>query len=330
MQTRRLTASLAAGLVALAGLAGCRTDPNVAAYVGDEQVTVDELDAAVEARLDDPALAEATEGREDEFTRLVLTRLVQAELYDLVAQRYGVTVDDGDVQARLTELLGGEDPEALYAQAAAQGVGRADILETVRQQLLRQRLAEAEGLAGGLTEEELRADYEEALPSLSQVRLGFVTVPDQAAADAAVAALEADPAAYAELAAQYPGPTTLPEVVPRSPDQVPPPLADAVAAAAPNTATAVTVPDVPGVVVVFVGEPVVPSFEEVRPQLEEAARAEVDSAAQELVAEVRADVDVTVNPRFGTIEGGAIVPADGGAVDILEEAGGSAPAAAGD
>ena len=329
VQTRRLTASLAVGLVALAGVAGCRTDPGVAAYVGEEQVTVDELTTAVDTRLEDPALAQAAVGREDEFTRLVLTRLVTSELYDRFAQRYGVTVDDADVQARLDELLAGEDPEAVYAQAAAQGVARADVFETVRQQLLRQRVAESEGL-GGVTEEQLRAAYEEQLPALTQVRLGYVNVPDQAAADAAVATLQADPGAYPAVAAQFPGETTLPEVTTRAPDQVPAPLADAIASAAPNSATSLTVPDLPGVLVVFVGEPAVPSFEEVRPQLEESARGESDAAAQQLVADVRAGIDVTVNPRFGVIEEGAIVPSDGGVVDILEEAGGTAPAAAGD
>ncbi|SHN88683.1 peptidyl-prolyl cis-trans isomerase SurA [Geodermatophilus obscurus] len=330
MQTRRLTASLAVGLVALAGVAGCRTDPGVAAYVGDEQVTVDELTTAVDTRLEDPALAAAATGREDEFTRLVLNRLVQAELYDRFAQRYGVTVDDGDVRARLDELLAGEDPEALYAQAAAQGVARADVVETVRQQVLRQRVAEAQGLAGGLSEEELRAAYQEQAPSLAQVRLGYVNVPDQATADAAVAALNADPGAYPAVAAQYPGAATLPEVMTRAPDQVPAPLADVVASAVPNSATSLTLPDLPGVLVVFVGEPAVPSFEEARPQLEETARGESDAAVQQLVADVSAGIDVTVNPRFGVIEDGTIAPSDGGVVDILEEAGGTAPAAAGD
>jgi peptidyl-prolyl cis-trans isomerase SurA len=329
VQTRRLTASLAAGLVALAALAGCRTDPGVAAYVGEEQVTVDELTTAVDSRLEDPALAQAAAGREDEFTRLVLNRLVQAELYDRFAQRYDVTVDDGDVQARLDELLAGEDPEAVYAQAAAQGVARADVFETIRQQLLRQRVAESQGL-GGVSEEQLRTAYDDALPGLTQVRLGYVNVPDQAAADAAVAALQADPGAYPAIAAQFPGEATLPEVTPRAPDQVPAPLADVVTSAAPNTATSLTVPELPGVLVVFVGEPVVPSFEEVRPQLEETARGDADAAAQQLVAEFRAGIDVTVNPRFGVIEEGAIVPSDGGVVEILEEAGGTTPAAAGD
>jgi hypothetical protein len=330
VQKRRLTASLAVGLVALAGVAGCRSDPSVAAYVGDEQVTVDELQTAVDTRLEDPALAQAATGREDEFTRLVLTRLVTAEVYDRVAQRYGVTVDDADVQARLDELLAGEDPEAVYAQAAAQGVARADVFETVRQQLLRQRVAESQGLAGEPSEEELRAAYEQQAPSLAQVRLGYVNVPDQAAADAAVATLNADPGAYPTIAAQYPGQATLPEVTARAPADVPAPLADVVSGAAPNSATSLTVPDLPGVLVVFVGEPAVPSFEEVRPDLEEAARADADAAAQELVTDVRADIDVTVNPRYGVIEDGAVVPSGDGVVDLLEEAGGTAPAAAGD
>ncbi|MGY1760523.1 SurA N-terminal domain-containing protein [Geodermatophilus sp. SYSU D00779] len=330
MQTRRLTASLAVGLVALAGVAGCRSDPSVAAYVGNEQVTVDELQTAVDTRLEDPALAQAATGREDEFTRLVLTRLVTAELYERVAQRYGVTVDDAEVQARLDELLAGEDPEAVYAQAAAQGVARADVFETVRQQLVRQRVAESQGLAGELGEEELRAAYEQQAPSLAQVRLGYVNVPDQAAADAAVAALNADPGAYPAIAAQYPGQATLPEVTTRAPADVPAPLADVVGSAAPNSATSLTVPELPGVLVVFVGEPAVPSFEEARPDLEEAALADADAAAQELVADVRAGIDVTVNPRYGAIEDGAVVPTDDGVVDLLEEAGGTAPAAAGD
>ncbi|SNS73100.1 peptidyl-prolyl cis-trans isomerase SurA [Geodermatophilus pulveris] len=330
MHTRRLTASLAVGLVALAGVAGCRTDPGVAAYVGEEEVTVGELQTAVDTRLEDPALAQAAAGREDEFTRLVLTRLVNAEVYDRFAQRYGVTVDEADVRARLDELLAGEDPEAVYAQAAAQGVARADVFESIRQQLLRQRVAESEGLVDGVTEEELRAAYSAALPSLSQSRVGYVNVPDQAAADAAVAALAADPAAYPAIAAQYPGEATLAEVTAVAPADLPPQLADTVAATPPDTATSLTVPELPGVLVVFVGEPVVPTFEEARPQLEQTARGEAAAAGEPLVEEVRAGVDVTVNPRFGVLEEGAIVPSGDGVVELLEEDGGAAAAAAGD
>jgi SurA N-terminal domain/PPIC-type PPIASE domain len=320
VRTPRLTATLALGLAVLAGVAGCRTSPNVAAYVGNEQVTVAELQAAVDERLANPDLAAATQGREDEFTRLVLNRMVQSEVYAKAAAQYGVTVDDAEVQARIDELIGDQDPEQVYAQAAAQGVGRADVFDTVRQQIVRQRIAAEQGVDAGLSEEQLRAAYQQQLPTLSQVQLGYVTVPDQAAADAAVATLQADPAAYPTIAAQYPGSTTLPQVQPRSRDQVPSVIADQVTAAAPNTAFSTTVSEVPGVLVVFVGEPIAPSFEEARPQLEQAAQAQVDSAAQQLVADVRNGLHIRVNPRFGTLDQGQIVPDDSGVVDILDAA----------
>ncbi|HEX2074109.1 MAG TPA: SurA N-terminal domain-containing protein [Geodermatophilus sp.] len=319
MRTPRLTASLTVGLIAVAGLAGCRTSPNVAAYVGNEEVTVAELETAVDERRADPDLAAATEGRETEYTRSVLTQLVRGEIYAEAAQRYDIRVSDDEVQARLEELLEGQDPEALYAQAAAQGVSRTDILGTVREQIVRLRIAESEGLAAGLDEASLRARYEEVRDQLAQVRLGYITVPDQATANAVLAQLTTDPASYPALAAQYPSPVTLPTLEPRPADQVPSVLADQVARAAPNTGFTVEVPDVGGVVVAFVGEPAVPTFEEVRPDLEEEARTAVDDAAQELVADVRADLDITVNPRFGSIREGAIVEADSGVVDILDD-----------
>jgi peptidyl-prolyl cis-trans isomerase SurA len=36
---------------------------------------------------------------------------------------------------------------------------------------------------------------------------------------------------------------------------------------------------------------------------------------------VRSDLDVTVNPRYGVLEDGQVVPADGGVVQLLEDAG---------
>ena len=52
MLKRRVPRVLVSGFLlalAVSGLSACRTSPNVAAYVGDEQVTVAELDAAVDA-----------------------------------------------------------------------------------------------------------------------------------------------------------------------------------------------------------------------------------------------------------------------------------------
>ena len=113
---RRLTASLAAGLISISVLAGCRSAPDVAAYVGDEQVTVAELDGAVDERLADEQIAGFAEGRADEFTRRVLAALVEREVHGAAAERYGVEVTDAEVQQRIEQLLQGDDPDAVYEQ----------------------------------------------------------------------------------------------------------------------------------------------------------------------------------------------------------------------
>lgn len=308
--------------VAAAGLTGCRTSPNVAAYVGDEEVTAQELEAAIDERLADDEVAAYAEASGEAFTRRVLSLLVQEEVYAVAAERYDVQVSDGEVRARIDELLGDDDPETVYSQLAQQGIGRADVFENVRQQLLRREIAAAEGRAVQLTDEQLQARYEEVRETQAQVRLGYITVPDQATADAIAAQLQADPRSYPAVAAQYAGPYTLPELEDRSPDQVPGPLAEQVAGARPNTAFTLPVEEVQGVIVTFVEGTVYPTLEELRPQLEQEATDATDAAGTELVDEVRADLDVTVNPRYGVLaDDGQLNPAwgDSGVVDILED-----------
>jgi peptidyl-prolyl cis-trans isomerase SurA len=319
VRTRRPTA-VALGLVAaVVALTGCRTSPNVAAYVGDGQVTVEELQAEVDGRLADPAIAEAAAGSEADYTRQVLTLLLREQVYAAAAQRHGVEVTDAEVDAFVEQALAGQDAEALFAQAAAQGFTREDVLQSARQQLVRRELGAAAGGGGALDEAALRARYEEVRGELEQVELGYLVVPDQATADAVVAELTADPASYPAVAARFPGDVTQPALQPATLAEVPAPLAEGVAAAAPNSGFTVTVPDVPGVVVAFVGQRTTPSFEEVRAQLESEAATGVEEAGAAMVDDVRADIGVTVNPRYGSLEEGVVQEADGGVVDLLDD-----------
>ncbi len=320
MLKRRAPRVLVSGFllaVTAVGLSGCRTSPSVAAYVGDSQVTVAELESAVDQRLGDDAVAAFAEADRAEFTRRVLSLLVQEEVYAVAAERYGIEVDDDDVRARIEELLGEDDPDEVFGQLAQQGIGREDVFENVRQQLVRREIAEIEGEAEALSDEALQARYTEVRESLAEVSFGYITVPDQATADAVLAQLTADPAAYPTLAARYPGPTTLPALESRGPDDVPGVLAEGIAAAAPNTGFTTPVPETGGIVVTFVAGTVYPSFEEVRPRLENEASESVEEAGNRVVQEVREDLGVTVNPRYGVLEDGRLVPGDGGVVDIL-------------
>ena len=317
---RRVPRVLVSGFllaVAVSGLSACRTSPTVAAYVGDTHISVAELDDAVQERLDDPAVAAYAEAQEDEFTRRVLGLLVQEEVFAVAAERYGVTVDNDDVRARIDELLGDDDPDEVFGQLAQQGIGREDVFENVRQQLVRRGIAEAEGEADQLSDAALQARYAEVRGDLAQVSFGYITVPDEATAAAVVAQLTGNAAAYPAVAAQFAGAATLPELEARAASELPSVLAEGIQSAAPGTAFATPVPEAGGVVVTFVEGVVYPSFEEARPQLESEASDAVESSANERVAAVRDDLDVRVNPRYGVIEDGQLVEGDGGVVDIL-------------
>jgi hypothetical protein len=319
VQIRRLTAVAAAGL-ALAGLAGCRTSPNVAAYVGDSQVSVAELDAAVESRLEDEAIAEFASSDPEDYTRRVLGSLVEDEVHDVAAERYGVTVTEGEVDDRIDALLGEQAPAEVFAQLASQGVSRQDIEATVRQQLVRLAIAEQEGLAP-VGDSDLRAAYEQISGQQVQYEIGYITVPTQQTADNVVSRLEADPAAYPELAERYAGEFTLAEVQTLPAEQIPGPLAEGVAAAEPGTAFAEPVEETGGIVVTFVADIVRPSFEELRPQLEQQALAAAEEQDGDVIQDVREDVEVSVNPRYGELQEGQIQPVEGGVVDILTDEG---------
>jgi hypothetical protein len=318
---RRVPRVLVSGFlltVAVSGLTACRTSPNVAAYVGDAQVTVTELRSAVDERLTDGDVAEWAAGREDEFTRRVLSLLVQEEVHAAAAERYDVRVGDDEVRRRIAVLLGDDDPEVIYGRLAVeQGIAREDVFENVRQLLIRQEIAESAGRAEASGDAALRERYEEVREGLAQVSFGYITVPDQAIADTVLAQLTADPATYPALAAQYAGPYTLPALEARAPADVPPPLAEGVTAAEPNTGFTLAIPEAGGVVVTFVAGTVYPEFEEVRPQLEQEAAEQADAAGAELVDEVREDLGVTVNPRYGVLQDGRLVDAEGGVVEIL-------------
>jgi peptidyl-prolyl cis-trans isomerase SurA len=247
----------------------------------------------------------------------VLGALVQEELHTAAAQEYGVDVPATAVRDRLDTILAGQDPEQAYASLASQGLSRQDAFSLIRQQLIRLAIAEKEGLTGGLSEEALRERYQQQAADPSRIDFGFITVPDQETADQVVAALEADPGRYAELAQQYAGQYTQAQTQEYPVDQIPGPLAQPAAAAQPGSAFSVPVEETGGIVVGFVGP--TPSFEELRPRLQQDAEREVDEAAAPLVDEVRQDLDVVVNPRYGELQDdGRVQPSDGGVVEILE------------
>ncbi len=327
MVRRALLTLLTLGL-ALAGLTGCRTSPDVAAYVGDAQIRVGDLTAAVDDRLADADIASYADGLpEGGFTQQVLNLLIGERIYDRVEQRYDVAVSAEDVQQRITELLAGEDEDELFTQLAQQqGLLPDDAREIIRQLLVREEVAQAQGLAD-LSDAGIQAAYQDARQAGGQFELGYITVPDQATADGVVAQLTADPTAYAALAAQFAGTYTLPAPALRTIDQVPGVLADAVQGALPEGVFSLPVTETGGI---LVGQVTFPPIENLSDDLTGQARQAASDAAQPLVDDLEAGLDVSVNPRFGTLKDGSVVSGDDGVVQLLDGAGATPAAAAGD
>ncbi len=327
MRRRPIVSLLVLGL-AVVGLAGCRTSPDVAAYVGDDRVGVTELQDAVAERLADDDVAAYAAGLDDgAFTRQVLDLMIGERVYDSLEQRYDIDVTPRQVRDRIDDLLAGEDEEGLFTQLASQqGLLPDDAREIIRELLVREQIAQAEGLAD-LSDAGLQAAYDEARTAGQQFELGYLTVPDQATADAVAAQLRADPAGYAALAAQYAGTYTLVAPELRTADQLPDVLAGPVQGALPEGVFTVAVAETGGVVV---GQVSFPPIEDLADDLTGQARQDASDAAQPLVDEFEAGLDVVVNPRFGTRQDGSVVVGDGGVVQILSGDGATGGSAAGD
>ena len=327
MRRRPIVSLLVLGL-AVGGLAGCRTSPDVAAYVGDDRVGVTELQDAVAQRLADDDVAAYAAGLDDgAFARQVLDLMIGERVYDAVEERYDIEVTPGQVRDRITELLAGEDQDTLFTQLAQeQGLLADDAREIIRELLVREQVAQAEGLAD-LTDAGLQTAYEDARSAGGQFDLGYLTVPDQATADAVAAQLRADPSSYAALAGQYAGTYTLAAPQLRTADQLPDVLAGPVQAALPEGVFTVAVAETGGVVV---GRVSFPPIEELADDLTDQARQDASDAAQPLVEEFEAGLDVAVNPRFGVRQDGSVVAGDGGVVQILSGDDAASGSAAGD
>jgi type IV pilus biogenesis protein CpaD/CtpE len=111
---------LAVTVLAVVALAGCQTDPNTAAYVGDQQITAAHLDRVI--AVEDPQTRPQV--RQNALNVLVLTAMLRG-----IADDLGVTVPPGAVAASL------EDPQiqqqAVELGVTAEAIGTFDTYRTL-------------------------------------------------------------------------------------------------------------------------------------------------------------------------------------------------------
>lgn len=97
---RRLLAAVAVSLLLL-GLASCRSDPTVAAYVGDYQITVDDVDDYYAKAAADPLSAQAVSQYSGQIKPMLVSMLIYLSLLREATDQQGVSVSAGRIaQAR--------------------------------------------------------------------------------------------------------------------------------------------------------------------------------------------------------------------------------------
>lgn len=142
---------------------GC-SDKNVAAKVNGEVITMDELDAQVEAlKKQYPQMFEGAdgEGRLIDFKQRLLDNLINAKLVQQAAEERDIKITDEEVEKQISQLKDGFKDDAQYEQALKSAGMDADGLEKqIREQLLTTKLIESLSKEGKATAEEIESYYE--------------------------------------------------------------------------------------------------------------------------------------------------------------------------
>lgn len=333
IRSSRLVASTGLAVLLLSGCGSGSVRPGAAALVGEQRIPVDTLQEVVERGLADPQAEQALGQDRSEFQRQVLSRLVNRQVLRAAAEREGVTVDDGDVDAQLQDFAaqaGGE--EALEAQAAQNGIAPQDLQPFLRDVVLEQALGDALTEDEDVPQEQLEGLYQQNIAQYDRVRSRHILVADEAQARSILAQVREDPSTFADLAAEFSTDTSNKDqggdLGSQGKGQFVPAFEALLFSAEPGTYDVVQTEF--GWHVVNVQERQTTSLAEATPELRRAALQEQrGQATGDLLRDVASELGITVNPRFGRwdAESGTIeaVEDPNGVTTSAPEEGGEAP-----
>jgi parvulin-like peptidyl-prolyl isomerase len=127
-----------------------------------------------------PAAQQATQKKS--LARQLLTFLIHQEFIDDYADDRGISVSDGEVEARLNDLIAGQGEEAFRAQLADSGATPSDARSFISKQVLREKVAQAV-VDEEVPDEMLSQAYEARAAEFSQVHVAHILVSDQEQAE---------------------------------------------------------------------------------------------------------------------------------------------------
>ncbi len=327
---------LTAGLLLTLGLTACGgpLEAGSAALVGDQRLGGSDFSDQVRDALAAPGVGPDVTGDVPAFQRGVLGQFITLNLLERTADRNGITVDRGAVDAAFAKIEEGQGgAEALDQAAAKAGLAREQVRAIARANAflvaLGTRLPGAE-----VAESDLRQAYEAQKDSFEKVRVAEIQLASEAEARALLPEAEAGTdATFATLAKARSLDTQLGA---RGGDTGLLSASDFTQAGQPEVATqafAAEVGDVfvtadpAGALLVRVLQRETTSFEDARPQLQQAlAGPQQQQAVATALRETATDVGVKVNPRYGQWDQQSLSVVAGSDRE-LSRPGGAAPAA---
>lgn len=176
---RRTIPALCAALL----LAGCaQTGAGVAARVGDTAVGTDRLSGVVSRGYANKQFANSVP--QADYQRVWLGKLIDRVVADEAMRRLGVTVTDEQVEAKVKEFADeANGREQLEQAAAAQGIAKEDLRDAVEDLVIREAISDKLVADVTVTDAQLRAQYAKSLPQLDIARIAHIAVAKKATAD---------------------------------------------------------------------------------------------------------------------------------------------------
>ena len=315
----RAAGILIGAALGLSSLTACAMDNSTVAQIGDETITTQELQDALDEAYADPIVGETVKDQGSAYRTAFLNDMVSYEISKAVAAEVGVSINDADVDAMLEELLGGQSIKDAQIQSVLQGD---PFTETQMRMRLATNLVNAKfgEEVTGKTQEELAAE------KFEELKAQRASDPAQFTTYNLLATVTYDQLLADDWVTKANSGMTLQDAVNSNPDPASPAGTNEVssesytgadlsaqpdvlqqlqAIPAGETGAVVQGPDQVGnftYVVVTIASVTETSDEELQTQADQAAQQEFFTAGMTEAATQAKNIDIEINPRYGAVE----------------------------
>jgi len=199
---RARAGAVLAALAVLVGASACDTSPGAAALVGDDRISTDALQRAVNVALANPKAR--PDGTRADFTRTELGRLISNRVIAAAAAARHVTATENEIDTQLQSFAQQAGGMQQLIQAAAQGgVPQSELRSFARYYVLQQKIGDALVANAPVSQAQLQQAYQQNADQYDQVHAAHILVADKARADSILATVRRHPSQFATLAAKY-------------------------------------------------------------------------------------------------------------------------------